>query len=87
MASPPKSDWIFKARDAARRLATERGQITINDVRGVCPPPEDADPRIMGAVFLKREFERVGFAASSRDACHHRTIGVFKLRGGGATIK
>jgi hypothetical protein len=73
--------WLSHARDAARRLAAEKGEITVNDVRGVCPPPEGADPRIMGSVFLKREFERVGFRPSSRDACHGRTIGVFRLRG------
>jgi len=50
-------------------------------VRAVCPPPEGADPRIMGSVFLKRDFVRVGFAASKRDACHGRMIGVFLLRG------
>ena len=76
-----RGPWISKARDAARRLAAEKGEITVNDVRAVCPPPDDADPRIMGSVFLKREFVRVGFKASSRDACHGRMIGVFRLRG------
>ena len=79
--TPQPGFWLSRAREAARLLAAEKGAITINDVRGVCPPPEGADPRIMGSVFLKRDFERVGFAASSRDACHGRTIGVFKLRG------
>jgi len=60
----------------------EQGDITINDVRAVCPPPDDADPRIMGSVFLKRDFVRVDYRASARDACHGRTIGVFRLRGG-----
>jgi hypothetical protein len=77
----PDSTWLSVARDAARRLAAEQGNITINDVRAVCPPPDGADPRIMGGVFLTRDFERVGFAASSRDACHGRTIGVFRPRG------
>ena len=75
--------WISRARDVARRLAEAQGEITINDVREVCPPPDGADPRIMGSVFLKRDFVRVGFAASSRDACHGRPIGVFKPRGAG----
>lgn len=54
--------------------------VTVNDVRALCPSPEDADPRIMGAVFQKSEFVRVGFAASERRSCHGRMIGVFRLR-------
>jgi hypothetical protein len=77
----PDSTWLSLARSAARRLAAERGEITINDVRALCPPPEGADPRIMGSVFLKRDFVRVDYRASSRDACHGRPIGVFRLRG------
>ena len=75
------SDWITCARDVARRIAGEKGQVTIDDVRALCPPPDSADPRIMGAVFAGNRFERIGFIASQRDACHGRTIGVFKLRG------
>jgi hypothetical protein len=77
-----RDEWIARARDHARRIARERGQVTINDVRMVCPPPEDADPRIMGAVFSRAEFVRVGFQVSYRKPCHGRHIGVFALRPG-----
>jgi hypothetical protein len=73
-------EWIARARAAARRIAREKGQVTINDVRACCPPPQDADPRIMGAVFSRTEFVRVGFAVSYRKPCHGRHIGVFRLR-------
>ena len=73
--------WIAQARLAARRIACEEGAVTINDVREVCPPPEEADPRIMGAVFNGGEFVRVGFEVSSRRSCHGRMIGVFRLKG------
>lgn len=72
--------WIKNARAAARRIAAEKGQVTVNDVRAVCPPPEGADPRIMGAVFARNEFARVGFTVSERRTCHGRIIGVFRLR-------
>jgi hypothetical protein len=76
-----RGDWIEAARAAARRIAAERGQVTIDDVRAVCPPPEGADPRIMGSVFARKsEFLRIGFAASGRDACHGRMISVFRLK-------
>jgi hypothetical protein len=74
-------DWVVRARAAARRIASDKGDVTINDVREICPPPEGADPRILGAVFQKAEFVRVGFAVSERRACHGRMIGVFRLKG------
>ena len=63
------------------QIAREKGEVTIDDVRSLCPPPADADPRIMGSVFLIPDFERVGYRNSGRAACHGRTIGVFRLRG------
>lgn len=72
--------WIAHARLAAWRIAFEKGAVTIDDVREVCPPPEDADPRIMGAVFHGGEFVRVGFEVSARRACHGRMIGLFRLK-------
>jgi hypothetical protein len=72
--------WIARARAAARNIAAGKGEITIDDVRAVCPPPDGVDPRIMGAVFQKDRFVRVGFAVSERRACHGRMIGVFRLR-------
>lgn len=76
-------NWLEVARSHARRIALEQGEVTIDDVRHICPPPEDCDPRIMGSVFLTRDFERVDFRASGRKACHGRPIGVFRLRGNG----
>jgi hypothetical protein len=72
--------WIARARAAARNIAAGKGEITIDDVRAVCPPPDGVDPRIMGAVFQKNQFVRVGIAVSERRACHGRMIGVFRLR-------
>jgi hypothetical protein len=77
-----RGNWIARARAAARRIAAEKGQVTINDVRDICPPPLEADPRIMGAVLHRGEFVRVDFTVSERPSCHGRTIGVFRLRAG-----
>jgi hypothetical protein len=72
--------WITHARACARAIVAEKGQATIDEVRELCPPPDGADPRIMGTVFQKGEFVRVGFAVSARRSCHGRMIGVFRLR-------
>jgi hypothetical protein len=45
------------------------------------------DPRVMGAVFRRCEFERVAYRQSRRSRCHFRPVAVFQLRiqrGGGA---
>lgn len=72
--------WLDSARMAARQIAQKKGEVTIDDVREVCAPPDDCDPRIMGAVFHNREFVRTGFMSSGRQACHGRPIGIFQLR-------
>jgi len=74
------NNWLELARGHARRIAREQGEVTIDQVRSVCPPPDGCDPRIMGSVFSRRDFERVDFRASRREACHGRPIGVFRLK-------
>lgn len=73
--------WVDVARQVAIRIAEARGQVTIDDVREVCPPPEGTDPRVMGAVLRKPLFEAIGFVQSTRLACHGRPIRVFRLAG------
>lgn len=79
-------NWLEQARGHARRIARDKGEVTIDDVRDHCPPPEDCDPRIMGSVFAGPEFERFDFRASARKACHGRPIGVFRLRRNGVQV-
>ena len=75
-----RPDYLTAARDAARKLLETRASITINDVRDICPPPSDIDPRVMGAVFRHRDFEATGeFVLSSRNTCHRRPIQRFAL--------
>jgi hypothetical protein len=76
----PRLEWLANARAAARRIAREKGTVTIDEVRECCPPPADADPRVMGAVMQPREFVLIKFVESRRKACHGRPIGLFKLR-------
>lgn len=73
--------WIEKARVVARQLARERGAVTIDDVREVCPPPAGVDGRVMGAVFRPRkDWECVDYRKSWRRECHGRPVGIFVLR-------
>lgn len=73
-------DWLERARNVALLMGREGGVVTIDMVRAICPPPPDADPRIMGAVMTRRLWERVGYESSVRATCHHRPVARFKLR-------
>lgn len=75
-----KMQWLANARAAARRIAREKGTVTIDEVRECCPPPAGVDPRVMGAVMQPREFQMIKFVESRRKACHGRHIGLFKLK-------
>lgn len=75
-----RADWLKRARLTARYLARKHGSVNINQVRAECPPPDGIDPRVLGAVFTKAEFECVGFINSDRRTCHGRPIREFKLR-------
>lgn len=73
-----RAEYLAKARLCALRLTRKRDTITVDDVREKCPPPEDIDPRVMGAIFAGAEWEAVGFVNSARRACHRRPVRMFR---------
>lgn len=76
------SRWIEEARQVAVRLARERGEVTIDDVREVLPPPVCVDPRINGVVFRPSKYWRcVGYRKSAREENHNRPIGIWQYIG------
>lgn len=72
-----QADWLAKARAVALELGRSGHVVTVNDVRKRCPPPPEADPRVMGAIFTRGEWRRVGYINSNRAACHGRPIAAF----------
>lgn len=69
------------ARMAAGYIAEDHGVVTMDDVRtalgdGVLGQFDDL--RFLGGVFKEPGWKRIGYIASERDECHHRTIGVFR---------
>lgn len=75
-----RAEYLILARATARLLAHTNGSVTINDVREKCPPPAGIDGRVMGAVFLKAEFEQLGYETSDRRTSHGRPVARFRLR-------
>lgn len=76
-----RREFLERARAAARQLIVGKPYITIDDVREVCPPPVECDPRVMGGVFNTKEWEFVGYTRTNRPIGHRHPIGRFKLTG------
>lgn len=73
-----RTEYLVRARKAAFDLWREKLKpLTIDDVREVCPPPANFDPRVMGAVFNKTYWVPVGFTTSNRRVAHGRAIRQF----------
>ena len=70
-----------RLREVAKRLAQTKGEITSDDVHEAHPIPPGIDGRIMGAVFSKKEWVRVGYQPSRRkDQNHGRVVSRWRLR-------
>lgn len=82
-----RATFLLRARRAAKELAALNGDVTVDEVRAACPPPEGVDPRIMGCVFHERHadgariWQAVGYVKSARKACHHRPVMRFRRIG------
>ena len=77
-----RREWLHAARAFARGLGKAGVVVTINDVRKFGPPiPEGVDPRVAGAVFLRSEWERLGYTSSARRVSHGRPVAKFRLIG------
>lgn len=72
--------WLAGAQETARKHCVKHGTATVDDIWDANPPPKNIERRTMGAVFPRSEFECVGYKRSKRAICHHRPIGIFRLR-------
>lgn len=76
-----RKEWLERARHTAIDIARRKGEVTIDDVRAECPPPDGVDPRVMGAVFHPRSnWTCIGYARSKRSDCHNRPVAIHVLR-------
>jgi hypothetical protein len=79
-----REDWIQRARLLAVNIARKDGTVDSDRVVKLYPIPEDADPRIMGAVFNSRvadfPFVPCGWTQTARKQGHARPMRVWKLK-------
>ena len=75
-----RPEWIAAARRVAIWVCRRRGQVTADDVREILPIPPEYDGRVMGAVFCKSLFTKIGYKATTIPTSHGRPIAVFRAR-------
>jgi len=79
-----RKSYLMDARGIAEEIARNGdGTCTVNNVRERCPPPEELDGRVMGAIFSTSDWEHLGYERSDRAACHKRPISRFRFVGNG----
>lgn len=78
-SSYPNDSWVKQARSTALILAARNGEVTINDVLKVFPPPKDLNPNAIGSVMKTKQLKRIGETISDKVSSHARRIGVYTL--------
>jgi hypothetical protein len=72
-------EWVEAARVFAMDWADDHGSVTSDIVHKHLPPPADAHPNAMGAVF-RTGFVRIGYTTTTRSSGHARMISVWKTK-------
>ena len=67
-------EWLTKARLAAERIATDRREVTIDDVLRICPRPSHISANATGSVFKGKKWKCIGFAQSEQVQRHASVI-------------
>lgn len=73
------AEFLTECRSLAKRVAMERGQVSINDVRERIELPVNMNPSVFGAVFKTREFKPVGYTEAKHKSAHARAVRVYSL--------
>ena len=70
--------YLAKARQAAHKLAQQKGFVTSDDVVNVVGMPNA--PSVVGSIFKGNGFVKVGYTPSTRTSTHGREIGGWRLK-------
>jgi hypothetical protein len=80
-----RAEYLAAARSYMEAFAADGRIVTVNHLIALGPSlPEGVDPRVRGAVFAGKKWERLGYCQSRRKTSHGRPIQRFRLAGAGA---
>jgi hypothetical protein len=72
--------WLKLAREKMVEVIKDRGSCSSDDCWRLCPPPDDAHPSVMGALFKDPRFLRISAMRSNRESANRRWISVYELK-------
>ena len=75
-----RQEFLELCRWTAKKIAKEKGHVTIDDVRDNVMLPLKIDGRVFGAVFNKSDWLKVGYTNTRRESSHGRPIAIFQLK-------
>ena len=75
-----RPDYIKAARKMMQAECERKGFVTSDDLHRIYPPPEQFDPRVVGSVFCKSQFEPFAYTPTKRPQAHARPIRKCRLR-------
>lgn len=77
-----KEQYLWAARKLAEKICREKGQVDINDIREVLPPPSEMHASVLGAVFRHKAFQHTGrYTTAKHVSSHARKVGIYQLKG------
>lgn len=80
-----RAEYLAAARSFMETFASDGRIVTVNHLIAHGPNlPEGVDPRVRGAVFAGKRWERIGYCQSRRRTSHGRPVQRFRLAGTGA---
>jgi hypothetical protein len=74
-----RKEFLEDARIKARMIFEEKGQVTTDDIRQVVKLPAGIDARVLGAIFVKRDWKKIGYTQTNVKSSHSRPISIFVL--------
>lgn len=74
-----RREFLDYARWTARKICSEKGHVTSDDVRELVKLPKGVDGRVCGAIFRGTEWKKTGYTQTKISSSHRRPIGIFVL--------
>jgi len=72
--------FLERCRALAVLVCTQRGEVSINDIRAIIEVPPGVHPSVLGAVFRTKQFKSVGYTEAVHPQAHARVVRVYKLQ-------
>ena len=70
-------EFLNYARWWAQKIYKEKGNVSVDDIREKIAIPQGLDGRVLGAVFNRKDWKKVGYQSTRVKTSHARPVGIF----------